>query len=146
MHAIVQAIRERRQRQPPPASSDAPAKIPAMEDPIVDEIHQYREEWAAKHNYDLRAMMADLQRNEQQENPVFVSPPPKPRLPALAEVKERVNELSAREQAAELTPEEKSELDDLLSLANLERLARERLKAVATTPKSVTPLAEKLAA
>ena len=100
-----------------------------MEDPIIEEIHKYREEWAAKFNYDLRAMVADLQRNEQQENRVYVSPPPPPRLPALAEVAARVSELTAREQSTGLTPEEKTALDDYLSLANLERLARARLKA-----------------
>ena len=33
-------------------------------DPIVEEVHKHRQEWAAKFNYDLDAMFADLRRRE----------------------------------------------------------------------------------
>lgn len=33
-------------------------------DPIVDEIKRYREQQAAKFNYDLRALVADAQRRQ----------------------------------------------------------------------------------
>ncbi len=33
-------------------------------DPIVDEIQRYREQHAAKFNYDLRAIVADAQRRQ----------------------------------------------------------------------------------
>ena len=35
-----------------------------MKDPIVEEIHRYREEHARRFNYDLRAMGEDLQRRQ----------------------------------------------------------------------------------
>ena len=31
-----------------------------VDDPIIDEIHKYREEFARKFNYDLKAMVNDL--------------------------------------------------------------------------------------
>ena len=33
-------------------------------DPIVDQIKRYREQYAAKFNYDLRAIVADAQRRQ----------------------------------------------------------------------------------
>lgn len=33
-------------------------------DPIVEEVRKYRQQWAAKFNYDLDAMFADLKRSE----------------------------------------------------------------------------------
>lgn len=49
-----------------------------MEDPLIEEIHRYREEWAAQFNYDVHAMAADLRRQQQAENRVVVTLPPKP--------------------------------------------------------------------
>jgi len=43
------------------------------EDPIVKEIHQIREEHAAKFNYDIDAMFRDLQEKEQQSGVEYVS-------------------------------------------------------------------------
>ena len=48
-----------------------------MEDPIVEEIHRYREEWAAQFNYDIHAMVEDLRRRQQAENRTVVTLPPK---------------------------------------------------------------------
>jgi len=36
----------------------------AMNDPILDEIRQYREAYAASFNYDLDAMYADIKKRE----------------------------------------------------------------------------------
>ena len=35
-----------------------------MKDPIVEEIHRFREEYARRFNYDVRAMCEDLQRRQ----------------------------------------------------------------------------------
>ena len=32
-----------------------------MKDPIIEEIHKYREEYAKKFNYDIEAMFRDIQ-------------------------------------------------------------------------------------
>ena len=37
-------------------------------DPIVDEVRRFRQEYAEKFNFDLRAMVADLQK-KQKEHP-----------------------------------------------------------------------------
>jgi uncharacterized protein (DUF433 family) len=47
-------------------------------DPIVDEVRRVRDEHAARFNYDLRAIFADLRRSEQARDPKLhplVSPP-----------------------------------------------------------------------
>ena len=36
-------------------------------DPFVDEIHQIREEWAAKFNYDAKALLEDIEEKKRQE-------------------------------------------------------------------------------
>ncbi len=43
-------------------------------DPIVEEIRQFREEYAAKFNYDLEAICRDLKRQEQESGREFVTP------------------------------------------------------------------------
>ena len=35
-------------------------------DPIIDEIHRIREEWAAKFNYDAKALLEDLEQQQRQ--------------------------------------------------------------------------------
>ena len=46
-------------------------------DPIVEEIRKYREEHAAKFNYDLTAICRDLKRHERAKGVKVVSLPPK---------------------------------------------------------------------
>ena len=36
-------------------------------DPILEEIHKFREEYAARFNYDLDAIVGDLERMEQED-------------------------------------------------------------------------------
>lgn len=43
------------------------------EDPIVAEIRQIREEYAAKFNYDLKAIVQDIQRQERESGREYVS-------------------------------------------------------------------------
>ena len=42
-------------------------------DPILDELHQVREQFAAQFNYDIFAIVADIQAQEQKENRPLVS-------------------------------------------------------------------------
>ena len=49
-----------------------------IEDPIVAEIHQIREEYARRFNYDLDAMFKDLQEKQSRSGRTYVSFPPKP--------------------------------------------------------------------
>ena len=35
-------------------------------DPIIDEIHRIREEWAAKFNYDAKALLKDIEQQKRQ--------------------------------------------------------------------------------
>ena len=44
-----------------------------MNDPILEELHQIREQLAAKFNYDVFAIVADIQAQEQQEDRPLVS-------------------------------------------------------------------------
>ncbi len=53
-----------------------------LEDPILEELHKIREEWAAQFNYDIHAMVADLRQRQQAENRTVVTLPPK-RVPVL---------------------------------------------------------------
>jgi hypothetical protein len=48
-----------------------------FEDPIVEEVRRVRQEYAKQFNYDLRAMAADLRKQEQQHSERLVSFPPK---------------------------------------------------------------------
>ena len=36
-------------------------------DPIIDEIHQIREEWAAKFNYDTKALFENIEQQKRQD-------------------------------------------------------------------------------
>ena len=54
-----------------------------MNDPILDEIRKYRDEHAARFNYDLHAIYLDIKRREKERGLVFVDgvarqPQPKP--------------------------------------------------------------------
>ena len=42
-------------------------------DPIIEELHQIREQLAAKFNYDVFAIVADIQAQEKQEGRPLVS-------------------------------------------------------------------------
>ena len=58
------------------------------EDPIVAEIRRFREEHAARFNYDLRAICEDLKEQERKSGRRFVSYPPRripPEEPAAGE-------------------------------------------------------------
>ncbi len=92
------------------------------DDPIIEEI-------AAKHNYDVHAIAAEIRRLQQAENRQVVTLPPKRVVPDadISEVKERVSELIHREKTTGLSPEETEELDDYLELEHLGRLAKARL-------------------
>ena len=46
-------------------------------DPIVEETRRVRQEYAKQFGYDLRAIVADLQKREQQHPDRLVSFPPK---------------------------------------------------------------------
>ena len=47
-------------------------------DPIVEEIRQHREAYAAQFNYDLDAICRDLQAKEKTSGRKLVSRPPRP--------------------------------------------------------------------
>jgi len=47
-----------------------------IEDPIVAEIHQIREEYARRFNYDLDAMFRDIQEKQLRSGRTYVSFPP----------------------------------------------------------------------
>jgi hypothetical protein len=47
-------------------------------DPIIEEIHRIREAYAARFNYDLRAIYQDLKKREEQGEFVVVSRSPRP--------------------------------------------------------------------
>ena len=47
-------------------------------DPIIDEIHRFRREHAEKFNYDMDAIVRDLQSREGSLGNKVVSYPPKP--------------------------------------------------------------------
>ena len=38
-----------------------------LKDPIIEEIHQIRDEWAAAFQYDLRALCEDIKRQEKRD-------------------------------------------------------------------------------
>lgn len=47
-------------------------------DPIVEEVRRWRDEYAKQFNYDLRAMVEDIRKREQEHPERLVSYPPKP--------------------------------------------------------------------
>jgi len=99
-------------------------------DPIIEELHQIRDQLAAQFNYDIYAIVADSQARqyEYEDHPV-VSFSPKlisPEEKSIAEIKERVSELIDKEKTTGLSVEETAELDDYLQLEYLWRLAKAR--------------------
>ena len=51
-------------------------------DPIVEEVRRIRDEHAASFNYDLRAIVADLQKRQaSSDRPVVSFPPRRPEAP-----------------------------------------------------------------
>jgi hypothetical protein len=46
-------------------------------DPIIEEIHQFRADHAARFNYELAAIVEDLKKQEKQSGKTFVSLPPR---------------------------------------------------------------------
>jgi hypothetical protein len=42
-------------------------------DPIVEEIHRLRQEYAASFNYDMEAMFRDIQKKQQESSRTIVS-------------------------------------------------------------------------
>lgn len=49
-----------------------------QQDPILEEIHQVREEYTARFNYDLRAMYRDLKAREERGESIVVQRSPRP--------------------------------------------------------------------
>lgn len=47
-------------------------------DPVIDEIRKYRDEYAARFNYDIKAILADLKLRHKESGRRKVSRPPKP--------------------------------------------------------------------
>jgi hypothetical protein len=47
------------------------------DDPIVEEVRQYREQHAAQFNYDLQLIYQDLKEQERKSKRVFISCTPK---------------------------------------------------------------------
>jgi hypothetical protein len=47
-------------------------------DPIIEEIHRYRDEYAKSYNYDLYKIYQDLKEKQQKSGRKIVSFPPKP--------------------------------------------------------------------
>ena len=48
-----------------------------MKDEIIEEIHRVREEIARKYNFDVRAMLEDLQKQQSESKREYVSYAPK---------------------------------------------------------------------
>ncbi len=46
-------------------------------DPIIEEIRKFRDEYAARFNYDVKAMLADIRRRQKDSGRKTVSRPPK---------------------------------------------------------------------
>lgn len=46
-------------------------------DPIIDEIRRFRDEYAARFNYDVTAMLDDIRRRQKASGKKTVSRPPK---------------------------------------------------------------------
>ena len=61
-----------------------------MTDPIVEEVRQAREEHAKKFNYDLEAIFADIQKQQEASGREFVSLPAKRIKPIVPAVKEPI--------------------------------------------------------
>ena len=60
-----------------------------VDDPIIDEIHKYREEFARKFNYDLKAMVEDLMKRQKESGRKVVDlSSPRKKKPATQDKKE----------------------------------------------------------
>jgi len=46
-------------------------------DPIIDEIREFRDQYAARFNYDVKAMLDDIRRRQAESGRKTVSRPPK---------------------------------------------------------------------
>ena len=46
-------------------------------DPIIEEIRNFRDTYAARFNYDVKAMLADVRRRQKESRRKTVSRPPK---------------------------------------------------------------------
>ena len=46
-------------------------------DPIIEEIRKFRDEYAARFNYDVKAMLADIRCRQKESERKTVSRPPK---------------------------------------------------------------------
>ena len=46
-------------------------------DPIIDEIREFRDQYAARFNYDVQAMLDDIRRRQKESGRKTVSRPPK---------------------------------------------------------------------
>lgn len=75
-----------------------------MEDPIIEELHKFREQWAAQFNYDIHALVADLRRSQQEENRQVVNLPPK-RVADINLGREQISDLIPDEEQAKRSPE-----------------------------------------
>lgn len=51
-------------------------------DPILDEIRKYRDDYAARFHYDVKAILEDMRRRQRESGRKSVSRPPKRILPA----------------------------------------------------------------
>jgi len=69
-------------------------------DPIIKEIHQIRAEHAAQFNYDLTAIVKDLQREEQESGKNFVSFPPR----LFTEVQKTVSKAKKDQKVIKISP------------------------------------------
>ncbi len=58
-------------------------------DPIIDEIRKFRDRYAARFNYDVKAMLDDIRRRQAESGIRTVSRPPKRITPAAARVSKR---------------------------------------------------------
>ena len=76
-----------------------------MEDPIIEELHKFREEWAAQFYYDIHALVADLRRSQLEENRPVVNLPPK-RITEVSVVQKLVSDSIHDEKVAKPSPEE----------------------------------------
>jgi hypothetical protein len=52
-----------------------------INDPIVEEIHRFRQQYAAKFDYDLKAIYRDIKEKEKQHADRLVQPPKRKRIP-----------------------------------------------------------------
>jgi len=46
-------------------------------DPIIDEIRRFRDEFAARHNHDIRSMVREIQEHQKASGRKFVTLPPR---------------------------------------------------------------------